>query len=188
MLTLMPTLMLTLIRTPVRCYDRGTAWGGRRHTFSSFCVYLHIHHTALYPASTLHPSFYTPWPHCAYAYANSAVVPSRPAAVAGLGLGLALSLGLCLSDLPRSQGDLRSVSPILGPPQIILRRMEIRDRSRSVNSIDVVFNFDCIGFTGPYRLHYATNPNPKRPALHPAALHCTEHLLSFGHWFHTDTS
>ena len=32
--------------------------------------------------------------------------------------------------------------------EIILRRMEIRDKSRSVNSIDVVFNFDCIGFTG----------------------------------------
>lgn len=32
--------------------------------------------------------------------------------------------------------------------EIILRRMEIRDKSRSVNSIDVIFNFDCIGFTG----------------------------------------
>ena len=32
--------------------------------------------------------------------------------------------------------------------EIVLRRMEIRDKSRSVNSIDVVFNFDCIGFTG----------------------------------------
>ena len=32
--------------------------------------------------------------------------------------------------------------------EIILRRMEIRDKSRSVNSIDIVFNFDCIGFTG----------------------------------------
>jgi hypothetical protein len=32
--------------------------------------------------------------------------------------------------------------------EIILRRMEIRDKSRSVNSIDVVFNFDLIGFTG----------------------------------------
>lgn len=32
--------------------------------------------------------------------------------------------------------------------EIILRRMEIRDRSRSVNSIDIVFNFDCVGFTG----------------------------------------
>ena len=31
---------------------------------------------------------------------------------------------------------------------IILRRMEIRDKSRSVSSIDVIFNFDCIGFTG----------------------------------------
>ena len=29
--------------------------------------------------------------------------------------------------------------------QIILRRMEIRDKSRSVNSIDIIFNFDCIG-------------------------------------------
>ncbi len=26
--------------------------------------------------------------------------------------------------------------------------MEIHDRSRSVNSIDVIFNFDCKGFTG----------------------------------------
>jgi len=32
--------------------------------------------------------------------------------------------------------------------EVILRRMEIRDKSRSVNSIDVVFKFDCIGFTG----------------------------------------
>jgi len=32
--------------------------------------------------------------------------------------------------------------------EIILRRMEIRDKSRSVSSIDVIFNFDCIGFTG----------------------------------------
>ena len=24
----------------------------------------------------------------------------------------------------------------------------MRDKSRSVNSIDVVFNFDCVGFTG----------------------------------------
>ena len=41
--------------------------------------------------------------------------------------------------------------------EIILRRMEIRDRSRSVNSIDVVFNFDCIGFTGtPFIDNYPT--------------------------------
>lgn len=41
--------------------------------------------------------------------------------------------------------------------EIILRRMEIRDRSRSVNSIDVVFNFDCIGFTGtPFLDNYPT--------------------------------
>ena len=40
---------------------------------------------------------------------------------------------------------------------IILRRMEIRDKSRSVNSIDVVFNFDCIGFTGtPFLDNYPT--------------------------------
>lgn len=26
--------------------------------------------------------------------------------------------------------------------------MEIHDKSRSVNSIDVIFNFDCTGFTG----------------------------------------
>lgn len=32
--------------------------------------------------------------------------------------------------------------------EIILRRMEIRDRSRSVNSVDVCFNFDVLGFTG----------------------------------------
>lgn len=36
--------------------------------------------------------------------------------------------------------------------EIILRKMEIRDKSRSVNSIDVVFNFDCIGFTGVSRI------------------------------------
>ena len=40
---------------------------------------------------------------------------------------------------------------------IILRRMEIRDKSRSVNSIDIVFNFDCIGFTGtPFIDNYPT--------------------------------
>ena len=32
--------------------------------------------------------------------------------------------------------------------QIILKKMEIQDKSRSVNSIDVIFNFDCKGFTG----------------------------------------
>ena len=41
--------------------------------------------------------------------------------------------------------------------EIILRRMEIRDKSRSVNSIDIVFNFDCIGFTGtPFIDNYPT--------------------------------
>lgn len=41
--------------------------------------------------------------------------------------------------------------------QVILRRMEIRDKSRSVNSIDVVFNFDCVGFTGtPFIDNYPT--------------------------------
>lgn len=41
--------------------------------------------------------------------------------------------------------------------EIILRRMEVRDRSRSVNSIDVIFNFDCIGFTGtPFIDNYPT--------------------------------
>jgi hypothetical protein len=41
--------------------------------------------------------------------------------------------------------------------EIILRRMEIRDESRSVNSIDVVFNFDCLGFTGtPFIDNYPT--------------------------------
>ena len=35
--------------------------------------------------------------------------------------------------------------------------MEIRDKSRSVNSVDVVFNFDCIGFTGtPFLDNYPT--------------------------------
>lgn len=35
--------------------------------------------------------------------------------------------------------------------------MEIRDKSRSVNSVDVVFNFDCIGFTGtPFIDNYPT--------------------------------
>ena len=33
----------------------------------------------------------------------------------------------------------------------------MRDKSRSVNSIDVVFNFDCIGFTGtPFLDNYPT--------------------------------
>ena len=41
--------------------------------------------------------------------------------------------------------------------EIILRRMEIRDQSKSVNSIDVVFNFACIGFTGtPFIDNYPT--------------------------------
>jgi hypothetical protein len=41
--------------------------------------------------------------------------------------------------------------------EIILRRMEIRDKSRSVSSIDVIFNFDCIGFTGtPFLDNYPT--------------------------------
>jgi hypothetical protein len=41
--------------------------------------------------------------------------------------------------------------------EIILRRMEIRDKSRSVNSIDIMFNFDCIGFTGtPFLDNYPT--------------------------------
>ncbi len=41
--------------------------------------------------------------------------------------------------------------------KIILRRMEIRDKSRSVSSIDVIFNFDCIGFTGtPFLDNYPT--------------------------------
>lgn len=47
--------------------------------------------------------------------------------------------------------------------EIILRRMEIRDKSRSVNSIDVVFNFDCIGFTGtPFIDNYPTFAYIKR--------------------------
>eukprot|EP00536_Pseudo-nitzschia_multiseries_P000059 jgi/Psemu1/321429/estExt_fgenesh1_pg.C_20043 len=41
--------------------------------------------------------------------------------------------------------------------EIILRRMEIRDKSRSVNSVDIIFNFDCIGFTGtPFLDNYPT--------------------------------
>jgi len=41
--------------------------------------------------------------------------------------------------------------------RIILRRMEIREKSRSVNSIDIVFNFDCVGFTGtPFLDNYPT--------------------------------
>lgn len=41
--------------------------------------------------------------------------------------------------------------------EIILRRLEIRDQSRSVSSIDLVFNFDMIGFTGtPFLDNYPT--------------------------------
>lgn len=41
---------------------------------------------------------------------------------------------------------------------IILKRMEIRDRSKSVNSVDIIFNFDCIGFTGtPFLDNYPTS-------------------------------
>ena len=33
----------------------------------------------------------------------------------------------------------------------------MRDKSRSVNSIDIVFNFDCVGFTGtPFIDNYPT--------------------------------
>ena len=52
----------------------------------------------------------------------------------------------------------------------------MRDKSRSVNSIDVVFNFDCIGFTGtPFIDNYPTfatsargartHPRPHRPLV-----------------------
>ena len=41
---------------------------------------------------------------------------------------------------------------------IILKRMEVRDSSKSVNSIDIIFNFDCIGFTGtPFLDNYPTS-------------------------------
>ena len=41
---------------------------------------------------------------------------------------------------------------------IILKRMEVRDRSKSVNSIDIIFNFDCVGFTGtPFLDNYPTS-------------------------------
>jgi len=41
--------------------------------------------------------------------------------------------------------------------QIIIKKMEIQDKSRSVNSIDVIFNFDCKGFTGtPFIDNYPT--------------------------------
>ncbi|KAL7554568.1 hypothetical protein ACHAWF_019036 [Thalassiosira exigua] len=41
---------------------------------------------------------------------------------------------------------------------IILKRMEVRDRSKSVNSVDIIFNFDCIGFTGtPFLDNYPTS-------------------------------
>lgn len=41
---------------------------------------------------------------------------------------------------------------------IILKRMEIRDKSKSVNSVDIIFNFDCIGFTGtPFLDNYPTS-------------------------------
>jgi hypothetical protein len=40
--------------------------------------------------------------------------------------------------------------------------MEVQDRSRSVNSIDVVLNFDCKGFTGtPFIDNYPTYPYVK---------------------------
>lgn len=38
-----------------------------------------------------------------------------------------------------------------------MRKIEIQDKSRSVNSIDVIFNFDCKGFTGtPFIDNYPT--------------------------------
>lgn len=41
---------------------------------------------------------------------------------------------------------------------IILKRMEVRDQSKSVNSVDIIFNFDCIGFTGtPFLDNYPTS-------------------------------
>ena len=45
--------------------------------------------------------------------------------------------------------------------------MEVRDKTRSVNSIDVVFNFDCVGFTGtppPAHVH----PDPRDAPLLPS--------------------
>lgn len=40
---------------------------------------------------------------------------------------------------------------------IILRRMEIRDKAKSVNSVDIIFNFDAVGFTGtPFIDNYPT--------------------------------
>ena len=41
---------------------------------------------------------------------------------------------------------------------IILKRMEVRDKSKSVNSVDIIFNFDCLGFTGtPFLDNYPTS-------------------------------
>ena len=55
--------------------------------------------------------------------------------------------------------------------EIILRRMEVRDRSRSVNSIDVIFNFDCIGFTGtPFIDNYPTFVSGPRLRLAAGAM------------------
>jgi hypothetical protein len=51
---------------------------------------------------------------------------------------------------------------------IILNKMEIQDKSRSVNSIDIIFNFDCKGFTGtPFIDNYPTYPYIKKRLNEP---------------------
>ena len=41
--------------------------------------------------------------------------------------------------------------------KIIIRKIEIQGKSKSVNSIDIIFNFDCKGFTGtPFIDNYPT--------------------------------
>ena len=57
--------------------------------------------------------------------------------------------------------------------EIVLRRMEVRDQSRSVNSIDIVFNFDCVGFTGtPFIDNYPTRfcAASREPGVHHTCL------------------
>ena len=63
---------------------------------------------------------------------------------------------ICLSELVVKHPEVKD-GLVRFLYEIILRRMEIRDKSRSVNSIDVIFNFDCIGFTGtPFIDNYPT--------------------------------
>ena len=57
----------------MRCYVWGTAWGGRSHALSQFCVhvYLYLHYTSSHPTSTQYSAFYTAEPSRAHTYGHT---------------------------------------------------------------------------------------------------------------------